>query len=172
MHPTDEPTVLSSFKTYATRLMKAGASPSQCRVLVVDDEDSVRRYVVHVLKAAGYQTSAASNAAEAMDAFKNGTFDALVTDVMMPGMTGDELARKLRQSERGLKVLYLTGYSDRLFKEKVSLWVDEAFLEKPFTSKGLREALSLLVFGRLANAPETEPAGEHEPSSPTSNPNL
>jgi len=163
VHPKDEPTVLSSFKTYATRLMKAGALPSQCRVLVVDDEDSVRRYVVHVLKAAGYQTSAASNAAEAMDAFKNGAFDALVTDVMMPGMTGDELARKLRQSERGLKVLYLTGYSDRLFKEKVSLWVDEAFLEKPFTSKGLREALSLLVFGRLANASAAEAADEQEP---------
>lgn len=172
MHPADEKTVLSSFKTYATRLMKAGAAPSQCRVLVVDDEDSVRRYVVHVLKAAGYQTSAASNAVEAMEAFKNGSFDALVTDVMMPGMTGDELARQLRQSERGLKVLYLTGYSDRLFKEKVSLWVDEAFLEKPFTSKGLREALSLLVFGRLASASATDVAPEPEPPSPTSDPNL
>ena len=77
----------------------------------------------------------------------------------MPGMTGDELARQLRQSDRGLKVLYLTGYSDRLFKEKTGLWVDEAFLEKPFTSKGLREALSLLVFGRLAHS-EPDTAGE------------
>jgi two-component system, cell cycle sensor histidine kinase and response regulator CckA len=158
VHSADDKTVLSSFKTYATRLMKAGTSPSQCRVLVVDDEHDVRRYVEHVLKAAGYQTSTAGNAAEAIEAFKNGGFDALVTDVMMPGMTGDELARQLRQSERGLKVLYLTGYSDRLFKEKVSLWVDEAFLEKPFTSKGLREALSLLVFGRLANASEPDAA--------------
>ena len=49
--------------------MKAGDSPAQCRVLVVDDEPTVRRYVVHVLKAAGYQTSAASNGAEAMEAF-------------------------------------------------------------------------------------------------------
>jgi CheY-like chemotaxis protein len=129
--------------------MKTGGTPSQCRVLVVDDEDAVRRYVVHVLTAAGYQTSAASNAAEAIESFKSSQFDALVTDVMMPGMTGDELARQLRQTERDLKVLYLTGYSDRLFREKVALWADEAFLEKPFTSNGLREALSLLVFGRL-----------------------
>jgi two-component system, cell cycle sensor histidine kinase and response regulator CckA len=141
---------MASLRTYATRLMKAGETPSQCRVLVVDDEDSVRRYVAHVLIAAGYQTSAVSNAVEAIESFKNGSFDALVTDVMMPGMTGDELARQLRQSERGLKVLYLTGYSDRLFKEKVALWADEAFLEKPFTSTGLREALSLLMFGRVA----------------------
>jgi CheY-like chemotaxis protein len=146
--------------------MKTGGTPSQCRVLVVDDEDAVRRYVVRVLTAAGYLTSAASNAAEAIESFKSNQFDALVTDVMMPGMSGDELARQLRQSERDLKVLYLTGYSDRLFKEKVALWADEAFLEKPFTSTGLREALSLLVFGRLEiNTSDTaaEPAS-HPPA--------
>jgi CheY-like chemotaxis protein len=157
----DGPTALGSIKEYATRPMKSGESPSNCRVLVVDDEESVRRYVVHVLTAAGYQVSAASNGAEALEAFKKADFDALVTDVMMPGITGDELARQLRQSERGLKVLYLTGYSDRLFKEKVALWADEAFLEKPFTTKGLREALSLLVFGHFETnkpgVPETEP---------------
>ena len=142
-------------------------------MLVVDDEDAVRRYVVHVLKAAGYQTSAASNAVEAHRSLRqSGTFDALVTDVMMPGMTGDELARQLRQSDRGLKVLYLTGYSDRLFKEKTALWADEAFLEKPFTSKGLREALSLLVFGSLktgaaaSDEPEPEPASRPTAPSP------
>jgi two-component system, cell cycle sensor histidine kinase and response regulator CckA len=160
---------MASLRTYAARLMRAGETPSQCRVLVVDDEDSVRRYVVHVLNAAGYQTSAASNAVEAIESFKNGSYDALVTDVMMPGMTGDELARHLRQSERGLKVLYLTGYSDRLFKEKVALWADEAFLEKPFTSKGLREALSLLMFGRVGVS-NSEAESEPEPHSPASKP--
>jgi CheY-like chemotaxis protein len=161
---------MASFKTYATRLMNPGGLPSHCRVLVVDDEEAVRRYVVHVLTAAGYQTSAASNAAEAIESFKNSSFDALVTDVMMPGMTGDELARQLRQSERDLKVLYLTGYSDRLFREKVALWADEAFLEKPFTSNGLREALSLLMFGRLqintAKATEEPESHPPEPDAP------
>ncbi len=92
---------------------------------------------------------------------KIGSLDVLVTDVMMPGMTGDELARRLRQSDRGLKVLYLTGYSDRLFKEKDALWEDEAFLDKPCTVKGLREAVSLLLFGQLdtgrAEARSTDP---------------
>lgn len=164
MQSGDDNGVLDSLKTYATRLIKAGDSPSQCRVLVVDDEESVRRYVVHVLNAAGYQTAAAANGAEALEIYKSGTFDALVTDVMMPGITGDELARQLRQSDRGLKVLYLTGYSDRLFREKTSLWVDEAFLEKPFTSKGLREALSLLVFGHFAKSPDVN--GEPLPPKP------
>ena len=143
MQPADEGGVLGSIRSYASRLTKAGHTPADYRVLVVDDEATVRRYVVHVLKAAGYQTSAASNATEALEAFANGTFEALVTDVMMPGMTGDELARQLRQSDRGLKVLYLTGYSDRLFKEKTGLW-RTAFL-KAFHVKRPARGPSLLV---------------------------
>ena len=54
-------------------------------------------------------------------------------------------------------MLYLTGYSDRLFKEKSALWADEAFLEKPFTVKGLREAVSLLVSGRVEPDSESKP---------------
>ena len=68
---------------------------------------------------------------------------------MMPGMTGDELARQLRQTDRGLKVLYLTGYSDRLFKEKTRCGRTKRFSKNRARSKGLREAVSLLVFGRL-----------------------
>jgi Response regulator containing CheY-like receiver domain and AraC-type DNA-binding domain len=64
----------------------------------------------------------------------------VVTDLMMPKMTGDELARRLRLASPGVKVLYLTGFSDRLFKEKVTLWADEAFLEKPCSVKGLLQA--------------------------------
>jgi YesN/AraC family two-component response regulator len=66
---------------------------------------------------------------------------------MMPEMTGYELVRQMRGSTPGLKVLYLTGYSDRLFAEKPLLWEDEAYLEKPCSIKGLLEAVSLLVYG-------------------------
>jgi len=81
--------------------------------------------------------------------------DILVTDLMMPEMLGDEIARRLRQHEPRLKVLYLTGYSDRLFKDKVTLWEDEAFLDKPCSIKGLLQAVSLLLFGRLQLSQET-----------------
>jgi two-component system cell cycle sensor histidine kinase/response regulator CckA len=156
--PIEQPTVLTSIKNYAKGLMKGAASPSQFRVLIVDDEDGVLRYVERVLSEAGYQTSIAANGTEAIESVKRmGAPDVLVTDVMMPGMTGDELARQLRQADRGLKVLYLTGYSDRLFKEKAALWADEAFLEKPFTVRGLREAVSLLVSGRVEVASDPVP---------------
>lgn len=124
--------------------------------LVVDDEESVRRFVDRALREAGYQTTLAADGPEAIQvASKDRTFDILVTDVMMPRMTGDELARRLRQLEPGLKVLYLTGFSDRLFKEKATLWQDEAFLDKPCSVKGLLEAVSLLLFGRVDSEPET-----------------
>jgi DNA-binding NarL/FixJ family response regulator len=68
---------------------------------------------------------------------------------MMPQMGGDELARRMRSREPDLKVLYLTGFSDALFKEKTVLWQDEAYLDKPCSVKGLLEAVSLLLNGRL-----------------------
>jgi two-component system cell cycle sensor histidine kinase/response regulator CckA len=142
--------LLGSIKTLASKLTKAAAP--QGPVLIVDDEEAVLRFVDRVLREAGYTTVVAKSGPEAIElAKKVGSLSALVTDVMMPGMTGDELARVLRQNEPALKVLYLTGYSDRLFKEKAILWADEAFLDKPCTVKGLREALSLLVSGKVAS---------------------
>ena len=67
----------------------------------------------------------------------------------MPEMTGDELGRRLRANEPRLKVLYLTGFSDRLFKEKSTLWEVEAYLHKPCSVLGLLQAVSLLAFGQV-----------------------
>jgi hypothetical protein len=65
---------------------------------------------------------------------------------MMPQMTGDDSRAGCAQSVRAEGAV-LTGFSDRLFKEKASLWADEAFLDKPCSVKGLRQAVSLLLFG-------------------------
>jgi len=146
--------MFDAIRKHARRLMKPAVP--QGPLLIVDDEEPVVKFVDRVLRDAGYQTVTASNGPEAIETAKKiGPLGALVTDVMMPGMTGDELARILRQTEPSLKVLYLTGYSDRLFKEKSTLWADEAFLDKPCTMKGLREAVSLLVNGKVG-APSTQ----------------
>ncbi len=142
------PSVLASIKGYATRFRTVPKRP--LRVLIVDDEEPVRKFVERVMSEAGYETATASDGPEALEAAKKfDPVDLLVTDVMMPQMAGDELARRLRQSEPSLKVLYLTGFSDRLFKERVTLWEDEAFLDKPCSVKGLVQAVSLLASGRL-----------------------
>jgi two-component system, cell cycle sensor histidine kinase and response regulator CckA len=119
-------------------------------ILIVDDEESVRAFVASVLSGAGYRIVLAGSGAEAIEqAGKTQPIDLLVTDVMMPQMTGDELARRLRLDDPALKILYLTGYSDRLFKDKVTLWEDEAFLDKPCSVQSLKEAVSLLLSGRV-----------------------
>jgi two-component system cell cycle sensor histidine kinase/response regulator CckA len=140
--------VFTFIRTYASHMKRT--PPAAISALIVDDEESVRKFVERVLREAGYQTAQASDGPEAIEvAATLKSFDILVTDLMMPQMTGDELARRLRQTEPRLKVLYLTGFSDRLFKEKVTLWEDEAFLDKPCNVKGLLQAVSLLLFGHF-----------------------
>ena len=144
--------VFASIKGYASRLKAQPRRP--LRILIVDDEEPIRTFVDRVLRDAGHLTWTAADGVEAIAlSKKEGAFDVVVTDLMMPGMAGDELARRLRQDEPKLKVLYLTGHSDRLFMEKATLWQDESFLEKPCNVKGLREAVALLYWGRIDAAP-------------------
>ena len=126
--------------------------PELSRILVVDDEPTILQFVDRVLRDAGYVPTLAGSGPQALEAAKPGVFDLLLTDVAMPEMSGDELARQLRVIEPHLKVLYLTGYADRLFKEKITLWEDEAFLEKPCSVTGLLEAVALLVHGGFRRA--------------------
>jgi two-component system, cell cycle sensor histidine kinase and response regulator CckA len=120
-------------------------------IMVVEDEEAVRVVGTEVLRRLGYAVLEARDALEALRVIERhqDQIHLLVTDVMMPQMTGDELARRLRLNQPSLKVLYLTGFSDRLFKEKVTLWQDEAFLDKPCGIKGLMEAVALLLFGQF-----------------------
>lgn len=114
-------------------------------VLIVDDEEPIRHLVDRTLQNAGYVTRLASSGAAALAVAEGpDTIDLLVTDMMMPEMNGDEVARRLRQKHPALKVLYYTGHSDRLFDDKGTMWEDEAFLEKPCGPRALLEAVSLL----------------------------
>src|SRR5262249_46225388 len=100
-------------------------------------------------KPAARQPSAGDGPEALEAAAKMTDFDVFVTDMMMPQVTGNELARRLRALRPSLEVLYLTGFSDRLFKERVTLWADEAFLGKPCSVKGLPEAVALRLFGHF-----------------------
>ncbi len=118
------------------------------RVLVVDDEVEIRRFVTRVLNRAGYVTHDVASGADGLQLMANGIrFDLVVTDVRMPAMSGPAFVQQVCQTERSMKVLYLTGYNDQLFHEKRALWEDEAFLDKPCTVAGLLEATSLLLSG-------------------------
>ncbi|MBN9522390.1 response regulator [bacterium] len=114
-------------------------------VLVVEDEDAVRALTRHVLRHAGYVVVEAADAGAAARAAEGREIDLLVTDVVMPGLGGRELAERLRASRPGLKVLYLSGYTDDAVVRHGVLHERVHFLQKPFTPAALawkvREAL-------------------------------
>lgn len=129
-----------------------GAPPESTAVLVVDDEPSILVYVERILRASGYRIATALNAGDAMALIAaGGRFDLLITDVVMPETTGAELASRLLACQPDLKVLFLTGWVDKLFDERPTLQNEEAFLEKPFTPLALRQAVSLALTGSLSS---------------------
>src|SRR5258705_11149726 len=102
------------------------------RVLVVDDEESVRLFAERALSDAGYSVLLAADGSEALRvAEEQGPFALFILDVMMPRITGEEVSRRLRLVNPDVKVLYFTGYSDRLFEGRKLLWANESFIEKP-----------------------------------------
>jgi CheY-like chemotaxis protein len=118
-------------------------------ILAVDDESGVLALVRRCLDDERVTLIEASSGKDALDQIGKGpALDLLITDLRMPEMEGDELARQVRTLEPDLKVLYLTSHADRLFDAKRQLWAEEAYLDKPFTREGLREAIALLLFGR------------------------
>jgi two-component system, cell cycle sensor histidine kinase and response regulator CckA len=127
------------------------AGPGQsARILIVDDELGIRNFFDRVLRNAGYTTVLAPDGPDALKICEaSNSFDLLVVDLAMPIMRGDELARQLRQATPALKVLYITGDSERLFQDKGTLWEGEAFVDKPCSAAALVEAVSLLLVGRL-----------------------
>ncbi len=147
----------------ARRLQKSGepVRPVIVRALVVDDEEPIRVLIERILKMNGFQTAVARDGVDAL-AVAEGieVLDILVTDLMMPNMNGDELARRLREKRPEVKVLYLTGYSDKLFADKMVLSDHEAFLDKPPSIEGLLQAVELLLTGHLRPTHPAERGGD------------
>lgn len=120
-------------------------------VLVVDDEDAIRYAARRILEAEKYRVVDASNGIDAIAMLATGThIDLLMADLEMPNLAGEEMARRCRGARPDLKVLYVSGVIDRLLNERPMLWEGEAFLEKPFTAAGLREAVAFLLFGTMS----------------------
>jgi CheY-like chemotaxis protein len=118
-------------------------------VLVVDDEAPIREIARRTLEICGYQVTEAGSGMEAIELLSHGTpLDLLIADLDMPELTGDEMVRRIRAVRPDLKVLYVTGHIDLLMDAR-PLWEGEAFLDKPFSPTGLREAVALLLSGTL-----------------------
>lgn len=116
-------------------------------LLIVDDEPAQISLDRRMLAEENYELLVAESGQQALDVLeKHGRYpDLLITDYMMPGMNGRELAVTLRERHPAMKVLYQTGYSKKLFGQRELLEPGAAFISKPFTSRGLREAVRLAL---------------------------
>ena len=121
------------------------------KVLVVDDDAMMLEVLVRILQRENYELLTATSGAEALRVAEAsvGKIDLLVTDYAMPEMKGRELADKMRERYGNIKVLYQTGFSDMLFENRMELEEGAAFIEKPFTARGMREAARLVLFGSI-----------------------
>jgi signal transduction histidine kinase len=124
-------------------------------VLLVEDDAAVRRFAERVLRRSGYRVSAFSDPGAALEALTAdpGSFDALVTDVVMPTMSGPNLADRIGAVRPGLPTLYISGYG-----AKALLAGAPAQLAKPFSGGALAEAVGVL-FGRAASGSIEHAAG-------------
>ena len=99
-------------------------------VMVVDDEEGVRKLARRALELAGFRVIEARDGMEALALIDDAApVDLLCADMNMPNLSGDEMARQFRLRQPDLKVLYVSGYVDELFEKRHTLWQGEAFLE-------------------------------------------
>ncbi len=113
------------------------SAPALETILVVEDEPATLKIACILLESWGYRVLSASSPHEAVEVFANNeaAIRLLVTDVVMPGMQGPELALRLRERNPALRVVYMSGYQGN------ALSADGSFLPKPFTPAGLARAV-------------------------------
>jgi CheY-like chemotaxis protein len=104
-------------------------------ILLVEDEEAVRRLVRATLERRGYHVLVASDGPEALQIERQAEhIDLVLTDLVMPQMSGMEVARRVRESRPGTRVLFMSGYTDRSLQETGQLPDEIEVLQKPFTS--------------------------------------
>lgn len=119
--------------------------PGKEVILVVEDDEMVCRMAREMLERKGYEVLSANNSEDAIALVeqRDGDIDLLLTDVVMPGMNGRELASTLRKSMSNLRVLFMSGYADDTGFGSMDQWSE--FLQKPFSMESLSAKLKALL---------------------------
>jgi DNA-binding response OmpR family regulator len=142
----------STFKIYLPRIDEPAARPDSGRqdlpkhvgretILLVEDEPQVRELTHSLLQRYGYSVLAADSMSvveKHCREFK-GAIHLLLTDLIMPGMTGKDVATVVRRLRPGIRILYMSGYTDDVIDHHGGLGPETFFLQKPFTSAALAE---------------------------------
>ncbi len=125
------------------------AKPSRvpvCRILLAEDDDSMRGFLERALGKAGYEVISFPNGEEAYERLQQEPFTLLLTDIVMPRMDGIELARRAAEIDPELKIMFITGFAAVILNSENTAPKDARVLSKPFHLKDLvREVERLLA---------------------------
>jgi len=167
----------TSFQIYLPRHVGQPAAEEQTRdsgenlrgsetILLVEDAEPLRKLAQTFLEAAGFRVLSAENGETALEVARcfGGAFDLLLTDVVMPGINGRVLAEQLLPRQPGMKVLYMSGYTDSFIAGHGVLDPQTHLLHKPFTDEVLIRKVRAVLDGGKKSAPASSSATERKAS--------
>jgi two-component system, cell cycle response regulator CpdR len=115
------------------------------RILLAEDDNDMRRFLVRALQNAGYDVVSFDNGASAYDRLREEPYDLLLTDIVMPEMDGIELARRATELDPDIKVMFITGFAAVALNPDSNAPKDAKVLSKPFHLKDLVAEVKKLV---------------------------
>ncbi|MCZ8177714.1 MAG: response regulator [Rhizobium sp.] len=117
------------------------------RILITEDEDSLRSFVARALRLDGHETHEAADGAEGLEKLSEGAFDLLLSDIRMPVMDGIELAHRAHSEFPDMKILLMTGYAEQRERaDDLSAKIVDV-VSKPFALPDIRKAVALALAG-------------------------
>ncbi len=147
-------------------MVRGGEGMDRIAVLVVDDEEQVRTFLVELLGSSGYQVRCASSGAQALEMLAEDSFDVVLMDVMMPELSGLEVLRRYRASGGGVPVIVLSALSGAEDAMRAMKLGASDYLSKPFSNDELEDAMARALGSRVparqsaASAPAASAAAQ------------
>ena len=144
--------------TRSEEIVMEEVQPSTYNILVVEDDQPIRELIYKVLTEAGHRVTLADNGQKALHILNEtrtvacdstNDIEMVITDIIMPGMGGRELIAELKQKQLVLKVMYISGYTDRVAQHQDFLEECDGFLQKPFTPRILLRKINELMQTQL-----------------------
>jgi two-component system cell cycle response regulator CpdR len=125
--------------------LKEAQSGALNRILLAEDDDDMRRFLVKALQKAGYEVASFGNGLEAFERLKEEPFTLLLTDIVMPEMDGIELARRAADVDPELKIMFITGFAAVALNPDNHAPADAKVLSKPFHLRDLVDEVDRLI---------------------------
>lgn len=126
-------------------------NPQEVKILFVEDEDSVRTFAVRALRKKGFAVTSCASAEKAVEILDQGeTFNLMITDMVMPGMSGTELAAEIKKRIPDIKIILASGYSEEIVRRELKSSDGFEFIAKPYSLGDLSRKVSDILEGKSA----------------------